>query len=73
MASVSGTGLLYINNIGTMVSALSATDETGKLDPPYVPEMQALQVSAISAGNCIGRLCAGTHMHDQEKCLEQDS
>lgn len=59
MGLVSGTGLLYINNIGAMVSTLNASNKIMKLDPEHITELQAFQVSTISAGNCIGRLCAG--------------
>ena len=67
MGLVSGTGLLYINNIGAMVSILNASDEIANLDPELVTELQAVQVSTISAGNCVGRLCAGTCLRDQDQ------
>jgi hypothetical protein len=66
MGLVSGTGLLYINNIGAMVSTLNASDKIAKLDPEHVTELQVVQVSTISASNCVGRLCAGRSTFDQD-------
>ena len=58
---MAGTGLVYINNIGTIVSTLwREGDRPGeKNDVGTVSQSQALQVSIISIWNCLGRLVMG--------------
>ncbi|KAJ3296728.1 hypothetical protein HK104_001289 [Borealophlyctis nickersoniae] len=50
-----GTGLMYINNIGAIVVALSSAPS----DSPPVSRTQSTQVSLISIFNCIGRIVTG--------------
>lgn len=57
---VSGTGLMYINNVGSVVLALA--NEGGireDYDPAEVSRYQAVQVSTISIWNCLGRVAMG--------------
>lgn len=55
MGCCSGTGLMYINNIGTVVATLEPTGSS----PISVAKLQASLVSLLSIFNCIGRLLAG--------------
>lgn len=50
----SGTGLLYINNLGTVTRSLA-----GPLSPRQVAAHQATLVSLLSVFNCAGRLVSG--------------
>ncbi|EDR02388.1 uncharacterized protein LACBIDRAFT_309717 [Laccaria bicolor S238N-H82] len=58
LSLLSGTGLMYINNVGSMAQALY-----GYKNPQYNPirasQWQATQVSTISLMNCAGRLFIG--------------
>ncbi|KAL0948954.1 hypothetical protein HGRIS_009059 [Hohenbuehelia grisea] len=58
LSMLSGTGLMYINNVGSMSQALYA-----KANSPYDPlkagEWQATQVSMISLNNFAGRIIIG--------------
>lgn len=58
MALLSGTGITYINNVGTISLALFA-----KSNPIYdeveASKWQAAQVSTLSVGNFIGRILCG--------------
>lgn len=61
---VSGTGLMYINNVGSVVLALannasSPAPTSGKFDEIEVARVQATQVSVISVWNCLGRVSMG--------------
>ncbi|PWN32787.1 MFS general substrate transporter [Meira miltonrushii] len=56
MTIISGTGLLVINNIGTMTRTLYEYNKRQKGD---VQQLQAHQVSAISIGNALGRILMG--------------
>lgn len=55
---LSGTGLMFINNVGSIAQALSA-----KGNPDYdrveAGKLQAAQVSLISLANCAGRIGVG--------------
>ncbi|KIY63648.1 MFS general substrate transporter [Cylindrobasidium torrendii FP15055 ss-10] len=55
---VSGTGLMFINNVGAMARALyiHATPVFSEIE---VVEWQAAQVSTISISNCLGRIFIG--------------
>ncbi|KAJ9107002.1 hypothetical protein QFC19_002870 [Naganishia cerealis] len=59
---LSGTGLMYINNVGSVVLAL-ANHPPSLLDtfpdPREVAKVQARQVSVISIWNCLGRIIMG--------------
>lgn len=71
VSTLSGTGLMYINNVGSMSQALYAgslaakkTIVEGDLQPPAYDEaaaaaLQATQVSVISIMNCAGRIAIG--------------
>ncbi|KAF8522453.1 major facilitator superfamily domain-containing protein [Hysterangium stoloniferum] len=58
LSLLSGTGLMYINNVGSIAQALSA-----KGDPDYnkieAGKLQAAQVSIISLANCGARIAIG--------------
>ncbi|KAH7927046.1 MFS general substrate transporter [Leucogyrophana mollusca] len=58
MALLSGTGIMYINNVGSISQALYA-----KGNPSYdeleASRWQATQVSILSVGNCAGRILIG--------------
>ncbi|KAH7916644.1 major facilitator superfamily domain-containing protein [Hygrophoropsis aurantiaca] len=58
MSLLSGTGIMYINNVGSISQALYA-----KGNPSYdeieASRWQATQVSIISIGNCAGRILIG--------------
>jgi len=58
MFLLSGTGLMYINNVGSMVQALLAHDNP-EYDPAEGLKDQAIQVSNISLFNFLGRLAIG--------------
>lgn len=60
-ALVAGTGLVYINNIGTIVATLTRSMDgvTPFQSENATSRNQALQVSLISISNCIGRLVIG--------------
>lgn len=55
MGLCSGTGLMYINNIGTVVATLEPLGSDAK----SVVKLQASLVSLLSIFNCLGRLLAG--------------
>ncbi|KAI8820966.1 major facilitator superfamily domain-containing protein [Fimicolochytrium jonesii] len=62
--SLSGTGLMYINNIGAIILALSPPHTTTTLLPRAVvtnsiASTQAHHVSLISIFNCLGRITTG--------------
>ncbi|KAI4521246.1 MFS general substrate transporter [Schizophyllum commune Loenen D] len=65
ISTLSGTGLMYINNVGSMVRALYAGSlDRSTLTPPDYDEsvasaLQATQVSILSVSNCAGRIAAG--------------
>lgn len=58
MLFLSGTGLMYINNVGSMVQALLAHDKPD-YDPAEGLKDQAIQVSNISLFNFLGRIVIG--------------
>ncbi|GBE79045.1 predicted protein [Sparassis crispa] len=73
-ALLSGTGLMYINNVGSISQALFA-----KGNPDYdgvkASQWQATQVSVISVMNCLGRIGIGiladftkTYLHHPRSC-----
>ncbi|CAL1713245.1 unnamed protein product [Somion occarium] len=55
---LSGTGLMYINNVGSISQALYA-ESHDEYDDVKSAQLQALQVSTISITNCIGRIMIG--------------
>lgn len=52
---LSGVGLMFINNVGTVARTLSPLDA----DPREVATAQAHLVSLLSIFNCLGRLTSG--------------
>ncbi|KAF9460956.1 major facilitator superfamily domain-containing protein [Collybia nuda] len=58
LSMLSGTGLMYINNVGSMSQALFAKDNPA-YDPIEAARWQADQVSVISLMNFSGRICIG--------------
>ncbi|KAF9030349.1 MFS general substrate transporter [Hymenopellis radicata] len=58
LALLSGTGLMYINNVGSMAQALYSAPSTTEKTIGY-ESYQATQVSAISLTNCLGRILIG--------------
>lgn len=59
---MSGCGLLYINNVGTVVLALFNASPGAPVDPVEVAQVQATQVSVISVWNCLGRISMGARL-----------
>ncbi|KAG6330721.1 hypothetical protein ID866_8366, partial [Astraeus odoratus] len=64
---LSGTGLMYINNVGSISLALFASSNP-EYDGIEAAKWQAAQVSTLSVGNCAGRIVIGlisdyTHTH----------
>lgn len=58
LAICCGTGLMYINNVGTVALALGRQGEL-EYDPHEISAWQAKQVATISIYNCSGRVLAG--------------
>ncbi|KAG9095268.1 hypothetical protein FS749_010777 [Ceratobasidium sp. UAMH 11750] len=58
LSLLAGTGLMYINNVGSIVQALLAAGNPN-WDPKNGIERQATQVSIISIANSAGRLLIG--------------
>ncbi|KIY68607.1 MFS general substrate transporter [Cylindrobasidium torrendii FP15055 ss-10] len=58
LSFLSGTGLMYINNVGSMAQALYAFSAT-EYSPKEAAEWQAAQVSTVSVCNCLGRIFIG--------------
>ncbi|KAF5337303.1 hypothetical protein D9611_002979 [Ephemerocybe angulata] len=58
LSLLSGTGLMYINNVGSMSQALYAF-KNPKYDPVEAARWQSTQVSSISLMNCAGRILIG--------------
>ena len=56
--TVSGTGLMYINNVGTISQALFARGNPN-FDTVLSAQLQATQVSIVSIANCVGRIALG--------------
>ncbi|ORX36103.1 major facilitator superfamily domain-containing protein, partial [Kockovaella imperatae] len=60
LALLCGTGLMYINNVGSVALALT---REGKVDydPRVVSAWQAKQVATVSIWNCMGRIIGGIY------------
>ncbi|KIO06756.1 hypothetical protein M404DRAFT_440131 [Pisolithus tinctorius Marx 270] len=58
MALLSGTGIMYINNVGSISLALFAKSALN-YDEVEASKWQAAQVSTLSIGNFIGRILSG--------------
>ncbi|KAF7984876.1 hypothetical protein HWV62_10859 [Athelia sp. TMB] len=58
MSLLSGTGIMYINNVGSIAQALVAHGNPA-YDPEVAAQWQAAQVSAISITNFSGRVLIG--------------
>lgn len=56
---LSGTGLMYINNVGSIAQALYINDNHGDWNELEGSKLQATQVSLTSLGNCAGRVLVG--------------
>ncbi|KAF9493728.1 MFS general substrate transporter [Pleurotus eryngii] len=56
---LTGTGLMYINNVGTISQALIA-QANPDYDIAYAARVQAKQVTIVSLMNCLGRICFGS-------------
>ncbi|TDL18446.1 MFS general substrate transporter [Rickenella mellea] len=54
----SGTGLMYINNVGSISQALLAKDKPN-YNEKEASKWQNMQVSTISIANCLGRILIG--------------
>ncbi|KAG8809163.1 hypothetical protein FRC17_003571 [Serendipita sp. 399] len=59
MCCLAGTGLMYINNVGSMAQALFARGDP-KFDTVESAQWQAAQVSITSVANCLGRVLFGS-------------
>ena len=57
--TVSGTGLMYINNVGAISQALVARGNPD-FDTALSAQWQATQVSLVSIANCLGRVALGS-------------
>lgn len=57
-ALLSGTGLMYINNVGSISQALFAKGNPN-YDEGKAAQLQASQVSIVSIMNCLGRVSIG--------------
>ncbi|KAI0337334.1 MFS general substrate transporter [Trametopsis cervina] len=55
---LSGTGLMYINNVGSITQALFAKGDP-EFDERKAAQWQATQVSTVSIANCLGRVLIG--------------
>ncbi|SGY13392.1 BQ5605_C010g05851 [Microbotryum silenes-dioicae] len=55
----SGCGLMYINNVGTLVRTLALSPGSSDQPPWHVAVQQANLVSLLSVFNCLGRLLTG--------------
>lgn len=55
---LSGTGLMYINNVGSISQALFAKGNPD-FDDRKAAQWQATQVSTVSVTNCLGRILIG--------------
>ncbi|KAI0688651.1 MFS general substrate transporter [Cytidiella melzeri] len=55
---LSGTGLMYINNVGSITQALFAKGDPD-FDEVKASQWQATQVSTVSVANCLGRVIIG--------------
>ncbi|KAI0820729.1 MFS general substrate transporter [Trametes gibbosa] len=55
---LSGTGLMYINNVGAISQALFANNNPD-YDEVKAAQWQATQVSTVSVMNCLGRIAIG--------------
>jgi hypothetical protein len=58
LALLCGTGLMYINNAGTVALAL-AREGQWKYDVKVISAWQAKQVATVSVWNCAGRILGG--------------
>ncbi|KAG9017659.1 hypothetical protein FRB90_000355 [Tulasnella sp. 427] len=58
LSLLSGTGLMYINNVGSITQALFISDR-GTWEEHAGSKIQAQQVSLTSLGNCMGRALIG--------------
>lgn len=58
LSLLSGTGLMYINNVGSITQALFINDR-GSWEEHAGSKIQAQQVSLTSLGNCLGRAIIG--------------
>ncbi|KLO13820.1 MFS general substrate transporter [Schizopora paradoxa] len=58
LSLLSGTGLMYINNVGLISQALFSKGNPN-YDEIESAKWQAMQVSIISIANCLGRIFAG--------------
>ncbi|KAH8115676.1 MFS general substrate transporter [Phellopilus nigrolimitatus] len=58
LSLMSGTGLMYINNVGSISQALFAKGNPD-FDEIESAKWQSMQVSIISIANCLGRILSG--------------
>jgi len=56
---LAGTGIMWINNVGSIAQALVAQGSPDHWDEERAAKIQAAQVSTISVMNCIGRIAIG--------------
>lgn len=58
--TVSGSGLMYINNLGNNLTALFRAENTSEsFSQANLEQLQALNVSVLSILNCVGRMFSG--------------
>jgi len=56
---LAGTGIMWINNVGSIAQALVAQGSPDHWDEERAAKIQATQVSTISVMNCFGRIAIG--------------
>ncbi|BFZ54121.1 GTP-binding protein rbg1 [Savitreella phatthalungensis] len=59
VALLSGSGLMYINNVSNTLVALSRAESPASEDTMHPEALQQLNVSVLSIFNCAGRIFAG--------------
>ncbi|KAJ9095702.1 hypothetical protein QFC21_005574 [Naganishia friedmannii] len=64
---LSGTGLMYINNVGSVVLALANAPSAanGGVNTLKIAKVQATQVSVVSIWNCLGRIIMGQNAYTE--------
>ncbi|KAF8341288.1 major facilitator superfamily domain-containing protein [Cantharellus anzutake] len=59
LSLLAGTGLMWINNVGSLTQALVAQGRPKDWDQELAAKLQAAHVSIISITNCLGRVIIG--------------
>jgi len=59
LSLLAGTGIMWINNVGSVIQALVAEGRPNDWDRELAVKLQADHVSIISVTNCLGRVAIG--------------